>query len=104
MKQTKYDWRSVYDLRTKKIYENLHKGQLFENGNKVKFEITEMNDTFVYLSELNPEGKLTEKKRKFLKESFVGLVNNKHFGETSFGHKEVYADMRKYEIGLLYKK
>jgi len=104
MENEKYNWRNVYDLSISKIEEKLKIGKLFENGNKIKFELTNIDNIFVYLTELNPDGKLTDKKIKIFKDSFVGLIYNKHFGETNFRHKEIYADMRKYEIGLLYKK
>lgn len=79
-------------------------GQYFENGNHVKFQVTEMEGPFMILTELTTAGALTKKRKKYKKDVFAKLMINKYFDKTPFARRETYGDLRGLEIGKFFNK
>ncbi|MCK9574653.1 MAG: hypothetical protein WC979_00295 [Candidatus Pacearchaeota archaeon] len=95
---------AAIEKRRKALDENFEIGQFYENAQHTKFQITELNERFVMLTELTGEGKRTAKNKKFTRAILAGLIEVKSFEQTRFGRREAYLDLRELEVGKLFNK
>ena len=102
--ENNFDWRVHHETALTKLDEKLKENQIYETGNNVKFIIEQISDTHVFLIELENDGTLTTSRKRFTRDSFIKLINNKYFDLTKISHRETYNDLRKYDVNSLYKR
>jgi hypothetical protein len=99
-----FHWRLIYDMTVQKWTESFEEGHIFENGSHDKYRISKLNDHFVWLVTLEANGTLTEIQRRFPRKTFAQLIMGGYFEKSTFARREAYMDLRKYDIGTLFKK
>lgn len=96
--------QEMYNHTIQKLLNDFKVGYIYENGSAIKYKISSLDDYFVHLVELEPDGSLTNVRKRIPKETFAKLIKNDHFEKSKFAKRESYIDLRKYDVGSLFKK
>jgi hypothetical protein len=99
-----FKWAELRNSGIESKNKNLAIGQFYENGNHVKYQVTDLNDEFAKITELENDGELTDIVRRIPRITFIELIINKHFEQSRVARREGYTDLKKYDVGSLYKR
>lgn len=99
-----FNRREINDNGIKNLSTSFEVGWIYENGGHVKYMIEKIDDNFVYLVELDPKGSVTDNHKRYPKTTLAQLICNNYFEKSRFMKRDDYNDLRKYDIGTLFRK